>query len=278
MAYGCAKNVWKKNKMLIELEKVGIDRKKKITEIAVKNPVSSFENESIFDVWRKIVTKGFRRIPIVDKKMNLVGIVTYTDLLDAFLRNEDLNQKISFIMVREVISCDINDDLEFVLQKMKLSRRGGLPVLDKKKLFGIVTERDFINNFVFLDFGIKVKKVMTPNPLHFSKSLSIYDTVKTLVSTKYRRFPVVENKKVIGIITGMDIFRYILENNFRFETLDEDMKIIMRKDVFKVNGEDDLSVAVNLMKEKNVGGVVVVNKENDLIGIVTERDIINQVV
>ena len=279
MEFGFAKNVLKKkSKMIIPFEKVGINRNTKIIEFAAKKLVYSYEDESIFEVWEKIVKRGFRRIPIVDKKERLVGIITYTDLLDAFLRNEDLKQEIALIMVREVITCDVNDTVEFVLQKMKLSRKGGLPVIKKEKIFGIVTERDILNRFVFDKFGIEIKKIMTPNPFYISQSLSIQDVARTMVSTKYRRFPIVENGKVIGIITGMDIFNYIFENGFNIETLDEDMKKIMKKDVFKVGEEDDLSVAINLMREKNVGGLVVVDDENNLKGIITERDIINNVI
>lgn len=260
--------------MLVELEKFGIKRDLSVMTFSKKNPLTSFESEKIIDVARKICESGYRRIPIVNSKNKLVGIVTYTDILDAFLRNEDLRQKISTIMVREVISCNFEDTIGFVVRKMKFSRRGGLPVLKNDKVIGIITERDIINNLVFIDFGIKVKDVMTKKPFFLSKHLSILDVTKTLVSTKYRRFPVTEEEKVIGIITAADVLKYVVENDFRIEALDEDMEKIMRKNVFKILEEEDLSKAIIEMKEKNVGGLVVVDEKDLLKGIITERNII----
>jgi CBS domain-containing protein len=278
MEFGFVRFVLKKKSKMLSLEDLGINREMDITRIATLNPVVANENDSIFRVVETILIKGFRRLPIVNKKSELVGIITYTDILDAFLRNENFDQKISYIMTREVTFCKIGDTVEKVIQKMKFSRRGGLPLLKDRKVIGIVTERDIINNFVEREFGMKVKDIMTEKPFFFQPTLSIFDVVKTLVSTKYRRFPVVENGKVVGIVTGIDLLRYIYENKYNIEALDEDMERVVRKDVFKILEDEDLSTAIRTMKEKKVGGLIVVDKENFLKGIITERNIIDKII
>lgn len=263
--------------MLIELEKVGIDRDEKIIKITTKNPVYCLNTERIKKVVERIVYTGFRRLPVVDRRMNLVGIITYTDILDAFLRGEDLNNEIENIMVREVIYCNSSDTIGFVVQKMKVSRRGGLPVLERGKLVGIVTERDIINQFKLVNFGIKVKDVMTVKPFYLQPNLSIFDVLKTFVNTRYRRFPVVEENKVVGIVTGMDVLKYVFENKFKAEALDEDMNVIIKKDVYTINKDEDLSIAIKEMREKGVGGLIVID-DGELKGVITERNIMERVI
>lgn len=277
MVFGFVKNVSRKKSKMLSLEDLGMDRKMDILRIATLNPTVVNENDSILNVVETILQKGFRRLPVVNRKNELVGIVTYTDILDAFLRNEDFGQKISYIMTREVTFCRVGDTVEKIIQKMKFSRRGGLPLLENGKVVGIVTERDIINNFVEREFGIKVKEAMTEKPFFFQPTFSIFDVVKTLVSTKYRRFPVVEDGKVVGIITGMDLLRYIHENKYSIEALDEDMEKVVRRDVFKILRDEDLSAAIRTMKERKVGGLIVVDEEDFLKGIITERDIIDKI-
>ena len=204
---------------MIRFEDVGINRKENVLKIGVASPFFLHSSDSIFSTVDKILEKGYRRLPVVGKKKELEGIVTYTDILDAFLRREDFKQPISTIMVREVIFCEKDDTLEKAVQRMKLSRRGGLPILSGRKLVGIITERDVLKRFEEKEFGIKVSEFMTKKPFFFRPMLSILDVARTIVSTKYRRFPVVEEGKVVGIITAVDVLKYIKKNEFKFSGL-----------------------------------------------------------
>jgi len=60
-----------------------------------------------------------------------------------------------------------SDSIEFVLQKIKLSRRGGLPILKKRKLVGMVSERDFVKYFDKVKFGKNVGEIMTKKPFFY---------------------------------------------------------------------------------------------------------------
>jgi CBS domain-containing protein len=262
---------------MIELEKAGLRREDPITKIGNTNPVFAYEWQSIFSVVNMILEKQIRRIPILNNKNELVGIITTMDILDAFLRRQEFNASISSIMIRDVIVCEESDSIEFVLQKIKISRRGGLPILKKKKLVGVVSERDFVKYFDKVVFGKKVSEIMTKNPLFVSSSVSILDGLKSIVNTHYRRLPVIEDKKLEGIITAIDLLNYIKENKFEFEALDEPISRIMKKDVYTINVDADISEAIIMMKLKNVGGLLVV-KDKKLEGIITERNILEEIV
>jgi CBS domain-containing protein len=261
----------------MELEKAGLNRESPITTIGNLTPVYIFEWQNIFSLIDLILEKQIRRIPVVNKKIELVGIITTMDILDAFLRRQEFSDAVSSIMIRDVIFCEESDSIGFVLQKIKLARRGGLPILKKKKLVGVVSERDFVKYFDKVNFGKSVREIMTKKPFFIPPSISILDGLKSMVNTHYRRLPVVENKNLEGIVTAIDFLTYIKENKFEFEALDEPINKIMRKEVYTINEEADISEAIGEMKRKNVGGLLVV-KDKKLEGIITERDILEEIV
>lgn len=260
--------------MNVELEKAGLDRLQKIIKIARIDPSYSRESESINDVIDKIITSGHRKIPVVSGE-GLVGIVAITDILDSFLRKQDFNEKISAIMARDVIFCNANDAVGFVLQKFKLSRRGSFPVMQDKKLIGMVSERDFVKHFSNVDFGVTVEEVMTKRPFYLNSSVSVLDCLKSMVNTKYRRLPIVKDKKLMGIVTSIDVLKYITKKGV---SIDQPVDYMMIKDVVSVLKEKDVSHAIKLMKGKDIGGICVVDKNLNIEGVITERDILEQIV
>lgn len=259
---------------MIELEKAGLNRFKKITEIAKLDPVCSNYSDSINRVIEKILSTGYRKIPIVSKD-EPVGIVAITDILDAFLRKQNFDDSVSSIMVRDVIFCDSNDKMGFVLQKFKLSRRGSFPIVQNKKLIGMVSERDFVKYFTDLEFGVKVEKVMTRKPFFLPASTTVFDCLKSTVNTRYRRLPIVEDKKLVGIVTAIDLLKYITR---RGVSLAQSIDSIMIRDVVSISKNKDVSEAIKLMRDKDIGGITVISKAYKLEGIITERDILEEIV
>jgi len=262
---------------MIELEKAGLDRFQKIMKIATPNPVYCEDSEKIVDAASKIAKFGYRRLPILSRK-KLVGVITISDILGAFLRKENFDDSISNIMTRDVIFCDANETINYVLQKFKISRRGGFPVLDRGELVGMVSERDFVKHFSDVQFGTRVEDVMTKKPFFIASNLSILDAFKSIVNTHYRRLPVVDNNILAGIVTTIDFLRYIVKNNFNFSTLDQGVEYIIIKDVFTITKEKDVSEAVKIMKSNNIGGLPVTDKNLKLEGIIAERDILEEIV
>ena len=258
---------------MMELEKAGLDRFQRVISIATLSPVFCNENERISEVADKIIRVEHEKLPVTAKKNQLIGLIGLMDILDAFLRKENLNEKISKIMVRDIVFCDAADTLEFVLQKIKLSRKGMLPVVSKEKLVGVVSECDFVKYFSETKFGIAVDEVMTKKPFFIFPHISIIDGLKSAINTKYRRLPVVQNKKLSGLFAAVDAIK-LIRSNF---SLSQPVDSMMVKDVFTITKDRDLSDAIKIMKSKNIDGLPVIDEENYLEGIITERDILEQI-
>lgn len=262
---------------MIKLEDAKINRFEKIEKLANPNPIYCKESDKIVSVSQKILSTNHRRMPILSKSDKLVGIATYMDILDALLRGQKKDSAISNIMTRDVVSCDANDTISFVLQKLKMSRRGGLPILKKDKLFGVISERDFVKKFSDANFNTSVREIMTPRPFYISKNLSILDGLKSIVNTRYRRLPVVE-KELVGIVTAADLLKHMDENDYDLSALEKPIDSIIKTTVCAISGGEDVSQAIKLMETNDVGGILIVDKNNRLEGIITERDILEEIV
>ncbi len=92
----------------------------------------------------------------------------------------------------------------------------GAPVIDENNhVIGILSARDCfkitINAGYHAEPGGKVKEYMSQNVKCVSPDMSIFDLAELFLNSHYRRYPVVDNNRLIGIISRRDALRAILE-------------------------------------------------------------------
>ncbi len=259
---------------MTKLAETGINNSDSISSIANFSPAYVFDYESLSNTVKTMLMSGHRRIPIVSKNNDLVGIVTYMDILDALLRGVSRNAQISNFMTHEIILAEPNESISTVLKKFHITKRGGMPLVKNQKLVGIVSERDFIKSLTPKYFGMTVNEIMTHKPFFVQSGSSIRNCMKSMVNSHYRRLPVLKNKDVIGIVTGLDILHFINDTNYNPVKIEESVDSIMSTPVKYLTEDHDVSDAVQLMTEYKIGGLPVINEENSLKGIITERDIV----
>ncbi|MBI2547495.1 MAG: CBS domain-containing protein [Candidatus Aenigmarchaeota archaeon] len=259
---------------MIRLEDIGINKSDNIKHLANLTPSYSFEFDSLTSVVKTIISSEHRTIPIVSKSQEIVGIISYMDILNALLRGVSRNIRISDFMTRDMVLTEDTDSIGQALQKIKISRRDCLPVVKNKKLLGMVTEHDFVKLLTSKYFGIPVVEVMSHKPFYITPNTSIKNCIKTMVNTHYRRLPIVNDRMVIGIVTGHDVLRYLNEVNYNTSLLDENVESIMTSPIMYINEHDDVSNAIKLMNDNKIGGIPVIDEGSRLKGIITERDII----
>jgi len=97
----------------------------------------------------------------------------------------------------------------------------GAPVVDQNmNLLGILTERDCIevavNAGYFDDFGQLVGDYMSQTIDVVAEDDNLMDVAQKLITLPYRRFPVVAQGRLVGLITRKDVLRVIeLKNNVK---------------------------------------------------------------
>jgi len=85
-----------------------------------------------------------------------------------------------------------------------------LPVVENGKLEAIITERDLRQHWGYLD-STKVSAAMTSGPVTISPSVKVEDAVRLMLKYKIGGLPIVEDGKLIGILSTSDVLRALLE-------------------------------------------------------------------
>ena len=86
-----------------------------------------------------------------------------------------------------------------------------LPVVDHGNLIGIVTDRDLRPHAGYLESTL-VDAAMTSSPFVISPSDSVEVAAKLIIQHKIGAVPVVENGRLIGIVSTSDLLNALLEN------------------------------------------------------------------
>ena len=110
------------------------------------------------------------------------------------------------IMIEDIYITSRNDVVAAAKLKMMRCNVGGLPVVDKGKLVGIITHRD-----VLLAggeaLGLKVDDLMSKDLMVAERETPIMDITKIMADKGYQRIPVVDNGILIGLITQSSLIR-----------------------------------------------------------------------
>ncbi|WP_242118946.1 CBS domain-containing protein [Aestuariivivens sediminicola] len=125
------------------------------------------------------------------------------------------------VMTKEVVSISPNQDLldvKHIYEKKKWHHH--IPVLEKDKLVGMVSLVDFMYHIAGAGIDddhevyktLKVKDIMTPNPFYLTTKSSVEEVAKVLSTQYYRAVPILEDDKLVGIVSTADIINYYLNN------------------------------------------------------------------
>ncbi|HMB46621.1 MAG TPA: CBS domain-containing protein [Candidatus Methanoperedens sp.] len=120
----------------------------------------------------------------------------------------EVKMPVKEIMTGDVVTVDIKSDVRQLAVKMLTFKVGSVIVTDNKQPVGIVTERDIVKKIVSKNLRpdeISIKELMTTPLISISSSEDVSETMHKMVKMEIRRLPVVENGKLVGIITDTDL-------------------------------------------------------------------------
>jgi len=117
------------------------------------------------------------------------------------------------VMISEPLLVSPDDKISTTELLMLRKKIGGLPVVDKNKLVGIITQRDIrLARFAMsLDFTL-VKDLMTEEPIVIKKDTTIKEILSIMFENNIERLPVVnENNQLIGLVLQQDILKMLVD-------------------------------------------------------------------
>jgi len=120
------------------------------------------------------------------------------------------------------------------------------------------------------------------------QSITIQEAAETMVKHQFRRLPITDpgTGKLRGIVTSMDILDFlgggdkykILEEKYQgnfLAAVNESVKEIMTREVYVLSDKDSIGEAIANMIKKGVGALPVVDSQDKIVGIVSERDFVS---
>ena len=119
---------------------------------------------------------------------------------------------------------------------------------------------------------MNVNEVMTSEPRTCAPGTSAAEAAGIMLDADCGILPVVENGKLIGVVTDRDLYIALATRNVRAS--DIAMGDVAQRSVLTCRPEDDVDRALNLMKEHQVRRLPVQDFDGRLIGIVSMNDIV----
>ena len=178
--------------------------------------------------------------------------------------------KVKDVMTKEIIFVDKDVDLRHVLNLMKKHEITKIPVVENKKLVGVITD-----NMISVKLGSKRKHGVPASRLHAS-SVTEKDTtvisptsdIKTILRMVGKPGPtilnVVEDDHLVGVVTKADLL-YLVKSQKK-------VRDIMQKKILSVSSDDRVIHARRVMMDENVARLPVID-DGRLVGMISDTEI-----
>ena len=128
-----------------------------------------------------------------------------------------LDKKVKEIMTTDVITTPSNVDVVNAFEELMEHKISAMPVVDDGELVGIITATDLGHNLILdkYELGTDVKSIMIKDVVTVSPENTIQEAIEIMQSQApdsniLNQLPVVENGKLVGIISDGDIIKLIL--------------------------------------------------------------------
>ena len=262
-----------------------------------KKPISIIKNSTISDAIRMLLNTKISRLVVVDNGKH-VGIITEKDI-GLFLFSENTKQSLDQIPITKIMK-----SIEFVNQeitpensaKLMVEKNiSSLAVGENEEVKTIFTKSDLVSYYAEnITDEKKVVDFMTHKYEFTHTAAPLYKVVRKMLEKKISRLIVKnQNEEAVGIISFRDLFRIAIElgseeddsgftisDQIRKGFLSEEgfgnislAREVMTEGLITIKFNQSLLDACKLILENNVSGLVVLDGNGSIAGIISKTDI-----
>ena len=123
--------------------------------------------------------------------------------------------RIKKIMRTDVPTLKKEAKAEEAAELLAKEENGCVFIVDNDLPIGIVTELDFVRNLVSKGKGFikeSVSKIMTSPVTSMTPDMKLDEALKIIDTKRFRRYSVIENQKLVGLVTKKDVVNSISDN------------------------------------------------------------------
>jgi len=271
-----------------------------INEISNK-PITILKSSTISDIIRKLLETKLSRLIVVEAG-EPVGIITEKDV-GLFLFSETSKQGLDDIPISKIMKpiLFVEEDLTPKDSAKIMIDKGtsSLTIGSKEDIKGIFTKTDLVKYYLENSSEKKVVDFMTHDYVFTHSAAPLFKVVRKMLEKKVSRIIVKnQNEEPIGIISFRDLFRISIElgseeddsgftisDQIRKGFLSEEgfgnislAREVMTKGIVSIKFNKKISEACKLILENNVSGLVVLDGNGSIAGIISKTDIIKAIV
>ncbi|SHM90967.1 CBS domain-containing protein [Polaribacter sp. KT 15] len=144
-----------------------------------------------------------------------MGIKSFQGKRETNQIKEETQILVSDYMTTNLVTFKAEDSLDYVIEQLIINKISGGPVVNEKnELVGIISETDCIKHIseskyynMPVDTNNTVGKYMVTDVDTIDKNMNIFDAAFKFISSRRRRFPVIENGKLIGQLSQKDVLK-----------------------------------------------------------------------
>ena len=214
------------------------------------------------------------------------GVLTQDLIIRSHLKWDPTKAKVKDVYKTAPI-LELDEDLSIVAKLMFETDLRSLPVgKDKKTILGVISDITLLGRIAKEEFGKKkVEDFMTKDVVTLGPSDTVAKALATMRDYAISRIPIVgENGKLEGLVTLHDLIIRFIKPRFRSQfgevagekipPFSMQLRDVMIKGVITVYPETMVREAISLMKEYDIDGLVIINQENVVKGVLTVKDLL----
>jgi CBS domain-containing protein len=113
-------------------------------------------------------------------------------------------------MSRNVEVIKSSETVQEAAKRLARENIGAMPIVDGERLTGMLTDRDIVVKVIAegkTPSEVMASELQTGKPVYVQADASIDDAMQLMAQNKIRRLPVVEDGKLIGMLTQADVVK-----------------------------------------------------------------------
>lgn len=178
-----------------------------------------------FHAGREMIRLDEWHVPVVKSSQDYtyMGVFGLENLIEAFLKRgvAKLSGVVSDFMATDLVTCSSEDEVDNVWRLMQERSFAGLPVVNRGRVVGMVTQKNLLDSgVIFPAFEAKkgrfkapskISSVMKPQVISLPPTATIKEAAGLMLEKNIGRVPIVDKEgKIIGIIDREDIVKALL--------------------------------------------------------------------
>jgi CBS domain-containing protein len=263
-----------------------------------KKPISILKRSSISEVIKKLLEYNLSRLIVVEDG-KFIGIITEKDV-GLFLFSETTRQGLDGISITKIMKpilfVDESQSPEKSAKTMIENGVSSLTIGSDVELKGIFTKTDLVKYYLNnISDEKRIVDYMTHDYINTHTAAPLFKVVRKMLEKKISRVIVKDqNERPVGVISFRNLFRISIElgdveEDLEYTTLEKIRKgflseegfgnislarDVMTKGLITIKFNQSLSDACKLILENNVSGLVVLDGNESIAGIISKTDIV----